>query len=65
MYSPPFPPSLLHKEGGNALCLSYIPPLYGVERGIKGVSSWESGRKDKTDLQVMKITFSLKNNPCF
>jgi len=36
----PLPPSLFHKEGGcNALYISYIPPLYGVERGIKGVSS--------------------------
>jgi len=38
IYSPPAP-SLLCKEGEQYIDIKDIPPLYNVERGIKGVST--------------------------
>jgi hypothetical protein len=38
-------PSLLRKEGVQYSVLQVSPPLYEVERGIKGVSSWRTDGK--------------------
>jgi hypothetical protein len=39
MYSPPGPLSALQRGGANAFIIKQYPPLYAVERGIKGVST--------------------------
>jgi len=40
MNSPPFPPLCSAKRGALNTNLQRLPPLYEVERGIEGVSSW-------------------------